>query len=115
MIPRAADDALEPRRVTRHRARVNGHNAAAALEELQQIFSFLAERDIPSLLRVKNEHVSVVELFLGREFQSTIRLRAARVEHRHPVGEEPRVIVRARSMGLFAGADEDAQRLGGKA
>ncbi len=87
------------------------HNAAATGEELHQILPLVADLDVPSLLRMKDEDIGLIKLLLGWEFEATFTLHTASIEHGHPFLEELREIVRPWAVGFFASADEDAQWL----
>ena len=90
---------------------MDDHQAAATLEELHQVLALLADLDVPRLLRVQDEHVRLVELLLGRKFERAVGLGATFIEHRHPVLQKLREIMRAGAVGFRAGTDENAQRL----
>ena len=90
---------------------ISACQTTAPAQELHQVFPFIANLDVPGLLRVQDEHVGLVELLLRREFEAAIALRAAFIKHRHPVLQKLREIVRTRAVGFFTGADEDAERL----
>ena len=75
---------------------MNGHQPAAAREEFREVLPVRRVRDVAGFLRMKDQHVGLVELGLGRERVGARRPRPAGVQQRHPVLEEARVIVRAR-------------------
>ena len=106
--PGAALDFFRPLiLITAHDAVVDHHQAAAAFEEFLEIGALFAD-DLHAVLGVDHEHVGVVELLRRREIHRAVGLGAALVEQFFPIGEEPRVIVLVRSVGLDSGADEDA-------
>ena len=112
MLPRAADDGLEPLRVLAADRVVDGHHAAAALEEFLQIRALL-RRDGARLGGEHQQHIGLLQLLGGGEIHRALDLRAAFGQELRPFAEETRVVMLARSVRLDAGADEDAQRLGG--
>jgi hypothetical protein len=88
---------------------VNDHEAAAAREEGVEVGA-IGLGDVAGFLRVENEDVGLGELLRGGKRVRARGLGAAGVKERYPLGEEARVIVRARSVRLRAGAKEDANR-----
>ena len=82
---------------------------AAAREELREVPAVRLVRDVARFLRMEDQHIGLVELSLRRKRLGAGRARPARVQQRHPVLEEPRVIVRPWSVRLRAGPDEDPQ------
>lgn len=108
-MPRTADNRLEPVVILGHRRRVDCHDATTTCQELHQILPLVADLDIPGLLRVEDEHVGLIELFLGREFHAALALCAASIEHGHPFLQKLREIMRPWAVRFFATADEDAQ------
>jgi hypothetical protein len=65
--------------------------------------------------RVHHQHVGARKLFGGRETNRAVATRAAPVQHRLPLGEKPRPIVLAGTVGFGAGAKENAKRFLGLA
>ena len=63
---------------------------------------------------VQDEHVGLIKLLLCREFHAALALCAALIEHGHPFLQKLREIMRTGTVGFFASADEDAERLGGR-
>ena len=110
-VPRTADDALKPVVVLRHRRCMNRHHAAATGKELHQILPLIADLDVSSLLRVQDEHVCAIKLLFRRKLEAALALRAAFIQHRHPVFKKLREIVRTRAVRFFASTDEHAERL----
>ncbi len=72
---------------------MNRHQPAAPREELREILAVRRVRDVAGFLRVQDQHVGVVELGLRGEGVRARRPRAARVQERHPVLEEARMVV----------------------
>ena len=110
VAPRPADQALEPVGVVRDRPGVDDDEPAAPRDEIGQVLAIRRVLDGSRRLRVKNEDVGLVELGLCGKPLRAGRLRAALVEQRDPFLEEARVVVRARTVRLRPGANEDAQR-----
>ena len=112
VLPRAANDGLEPLRVLAAHRVVDAHQAAAALEELIEILALL-RRDGARLGGEHHQHVDLLQLRSGGEIHRAIHLRAAFGEQLCPLAEEARVVVLAGAVRLHTATDENAERLGG--
>jgi hypothetical protein len=92
---------------------MNDDDPAAAREKVVQVPAVRGIFDVSRLLLVEDEDIGVIELSLGGERFRTGCPRATLVQQRHPLFEEPRIIVRSRAVRLRARADEYSQRIRG--
>ena len=97
--PGAADDSFEPVRIPGDRPGVNDDESAASREKLVQVRA-VCRVYVPRFLLVEDQDIGLVQLSLCGERFGTGRLRAPFVQQRHPLFEEPRVIMRARAVRL---------------
>jgi hypothetical protein len=91
---------------------VDDDEAAAPREKIVQVPA-IGFVDVAGFLLVENQDVRLVELGLGGKRIPAARFRAAFVQERHPFPQEARIIMRAGTVRLRAGADEHAHRIGG--
>ena len=110
VLPGAAGPLLEPAGLLAADGVVHHHQAAAALEEGLEVAPLLAA-DRARLGGVHDQHVGARQLVLGGKAQGPLDLSAALLEQLRPLRQEARVVVLSRTVGLLAGAQEDAQGL----
>ena len=79
---------------------MNDDEPAAPREKVVQVPAVRGILDVSRFLLVEDEDIGLVELSLGGECFGTGRPRAASVQQRHPLLEEPRIVMRARAVRL---------------
>ena len=108
-FPRATDDCLEPIMIARNRPAMDRHHSAAAFQVFLEALPLLP-LNVPRLRRMENDDIRFCQLILRGKSIASRGLRPVSIEERSPVLEECGIVVAARRMGLFPGADEDAKR-----
>src|SRR5262245_45877264 len=94
--------------VSAHHAVVNHDQSAATSKELLEVSAIITG----SLHAVRGEdyqHICVFKLLRGRKVHRPVSLDTALLEQRHPLLEEARVVVLARTMRFYSRADENAK------
>ena len=108
--PRAADDALPPRRIIAHRRSVNDHQPAAPLRELGDI-GLLLLSSVAALLRIHHENVGLLELLGGRPVHRAVGFHTAIRKQHLPIVQKFFVLMRIRPVRFFSTTDEHPERL----
>src|SRR5688500_1084659 len=113
MLPRAADDRLEPGRVRAANGVVNGNDAAAALEKFFEVVAIRAG-DGTGFGREHHQHVGLLQLLTRGKLSCAIDRRAALGEKLLPLGHPLLVLVQTVAGGpvrLRSAPQENAQWL----